>query len=186
MRWINVGIAASLMSAGCGWTRDLPVEDGDRDAGPAIAQVTLDDVPRWVFDTALTLGRNPSGHTAFAQPVPLGTDDDGRLYVLDIGVGDIRRFDAVGRLLETFVPRGSGPGEMRARPGSYGLTTEGVWFSEIPTGRVHYVPFEGDPTVDDTGWSPLRRGVDLVQPHPVGPASRRESGTALTEISWTS
>jgi hypothetical protein len=95
-----------------------------------------------------------AGHD-FVSPVPLGATTSGDIIVLDRRLREARRFDARGTFLGYAVKPGEGPGEMRFPPHTQGLDGEVLWFTELPTGRVHFVPLNGGiSTSEDTGWRP--------------------------------
>ncbi len=97
-------------------------------------------------------------------PIPLGSDPEGRSYVIDPGLKEIHRFDEDGKASGTIVGPGQGPGEMRNRPWTFGLQREGLWYSELADGRVHFVSYDGESRqVRDSGWDYLRLGARMAE-----------------------
>ena len=111
-------------------------------------------MPEWSAEVDLTIGLDSSHVGWFVDPIPLGTDEDGRIYVIDRRLREIQRFDETGRFMDVFVGSGEGPGEMRFMPWTSGLNTRGAWYTEVQTGRVHLVSFDGSQkSTAETGWT---------------------------------
>ncbi len=57
----------------------------------------------------------------------LAVDGDGRIYVVDPGMQNVRIFDRDGKIVREIAPEGDGPGERRHRRGSYLGPTSVTW-----------------------------------------------------------
>jgi hypothetical protein len=123
----------------------------------------LEGLASWNVVPDIVLGdRDAQGHD-FVDPVPLGSNLAGRIFVLDRRLLVIREFDEDGRFNRDVVRAGQGPGEMRLASFSHGLMGDTLWFSEIPTGRVHLIDTAGRLLrTEATGFSPDRLGVEWV------------------------
>ena len=90
----------------------------------------------------------------------LGANESGDVFVIDPALQEVRRFDSEGTFQDLVVKPGEGPGEMRLRPLTFGLRSGVLWWWELQTGRVTYVPLDGSaPRTDDTGLSYARFGT---------------------------
>ena len=153
---------AVLSAGGCGSSdarsRDVPDAD-PKGIGP---------LPVWTAEIDLSIGQaEETGHD-FVAPVPLGADTRGLQYVIDPRLQEIRQFDQSGEYLKTVVRSGGGPGEMRLPPQTFGMKHDSVWYTEAPTGRVHYVALDGTGSrIEDTGWSPPSLGTLMVSIYPL-------------------
>jgi len=63
----------------------------------------------------------------FSDIHDLAVDGDGRIYVIDPGMQDVRVFDRDGRLVRRIAPEGEGPGERHHRRLSYAGPTSVTW-----------------------------------------------------------
>ena len=83
------------------------------------------EVSAWRLVEELRLGRfEGNGPDVFGDINTITVDDNGRIYVLDVGWKEVRVFDRNGRHLRNVVRDGDGPGE---RPYQPGLRWNLVW-----------------------------------------------------------
>ena len=76
----------------------------------------------------LRLGRiEGSESDMFSDIHDLAVDGDGRIYVIDPGMQNVRVFDRDGQLVRRIAPEGEGPGERRHRRMSYVGPTSVTW-----------------------------------------------------------
>lgn len=76
----------------------------------------------------LRLGRiEGSESDMFSDIHDLTVDGDGRIYVIDPGMQDVRVFDRDGQLVRRIAPEGEGPGERHHRRMSYAGPTSVTW-----------------------------------------------------------
>lgn len=163
---VGIGVAACGRSTPPG---DLPADNA---SSTPETLVDLDSLPSWKTDVDLELGRDRLGDVAFVHPAPLGSDDDGDIYVLDRSQMAVFRFDSEGEFLGEFIRHGQGPGEIWSTPRSFGLSGEYIWHEELATGRVHYISLaDGTDRVVETGMTPARLATLGIW---VTPLSNRE------------
>jgi len=147
-----VAVGAVGMVTSC---RDSP--DAPQQQSPATAKHLDPALPVWIGELELAIREDPQAQ--YIDPIPMGSDKNERSYVLDPHLREVHRFDRAGRFMDVVVRSGEGPGEMRFRPWTFGLTEDGIWYSELPTGRVQFVSFDGtERSVEETGWTPLMLG----------------------------
>lgn len=124
-------------------------------------------LPLWTLRIEQAFGEDSTSGPGWTDPVPLGSDLAGNVYVIDPYLGEIHRFDFHGHYSGVAVGRGEGPGEIRSRPWTFGLAPQGLWFTELATGRVHYVPNDGSPAfTTSSGYTHLRLGARSLRIFP--------------------
>ncbi len=97
----------------------------------------------------------------FGSPRSLESDPQGRIYVVDGQVPDLRVFDTDGRYLATYGRPGEGPGELKGPDGGLAILSDGRILVRDPgNGRIQIYTSDGTPT--DT-W-PLRGGFNTSTP----------------------
>ena len=129
MGWLQSGFLLFLITvlSACG-SRDGGPELVVRDsAGVRIVDAPATDTPLpWTFTEIRRLGGADSGPASFteASAWSVGTDREGRIYVLDRQNFQVAVFDSSGRVLRTMGHKGGGPGEFQF-PGSLIVSAEG-------------------------------------------------------------
>jgi hypothetical protein len=68
--------------------------------------------PQWRLVEDLRIGSEASDKTIFADIRGIVEGTDGKIFVLDIGAGEMRVFDRSGKFLSVVARRGRGPGEI--------------------------------------------------------------------------
>ncbi len=158
LRWVSALAAGSVATAA---SCDV-APDASQQESVATTKHLSPALPVWIGELELPIGKDTQAQ--YIDPIPLGSDEQGRFFVLDPYLREVHSYDATGDSVETLVRSGEGPGEMRLRPWTFGLTSGAVWYSELPTGRVQKVSFDGsERSIEDTGWTPLMLGSDNMR-----------------------
>lgn len=149
---LSSGILLLLLASGC----EVPSED--------VSSIPPDSLAVWRADVELAVGGDDSEGPGTIQPIPLGASPTGEIFILDPQLLEVQRYDSAGRYRGLLVRSGQGPGEMRSRPVSFGSDDQGIWFDEPPSGRVHFVSFDGEERrVEETGLSFDALGAQSVR-----------------------
>lgn len=123
--------ALTLLIAGAvGCDRpDVPIQIERTDsAGVEIIWSPAEDRPLdWTFQRLFALGGKDAGPESFYRISPglVGTDGDGRLYVLNSPAAEVAVFDSAGLFVGSMGSRGPGPGELE-NPSTMSVSVDGV------------------------------------------------------------
>ncbi len=100
-------------------------------------------VAEWHGEMTLKIGLDAKPGHDFISPTVNGVDQDGRIYVYDRRLDELRRFDTEGRFLDVVARRGDGPGDLR--PGIFlRVDSTYIWYSD-QRGRVQWITLDGRP-----------------------------------------
>jgi hypothetical protein len=110
---------------------------------------------RWQLEPVLAIGRvEGEGPDVFGSIADIEVGGDGRIYVLDRQVNELRVFAADGTHLGTTGRTGAGPGEFTRVTGLYRITGDSVLVADV--GNARYAVFDADGNFGRTVVRPIR------------------------------
>lgn len=109
------------------------------------ARGAWDDDAAWRLQPAFRIGDiEGDGPAIFASIIAIETDDDGRVYVLDRQINELRIFDGSGIHVRTVGRSGGGPGEYSAANGLLWLAPDSLVVVDQRGARYSILTREGD------------------------------------------
>lgn len=143
-------LAIALAGTACGAgesPRSIQVERVDSAGIEVVTSPATDFELQLDTRRLFTLGGKEEGPESFyfLPATAVGSDDEGRIYVLDFNAARVVVFGPEGELIRTLGRDGGGPGEFQA-PNGLSVTPEGV-ISVFDFGKGGLVRFDADGTV---------------------------------------
>ena len=135
--------------------------------------------PRLVATAGMRIGDLDDPSVGFSRVAGVDVDRDGRIYVMEAMVPEIRAYGPDGVLLRRFGRRGSGPGEFEGAP-RFGVIGDTIWAIEYGSDRITL--FDRDGALLSTGRA---ERVTVPLPHSYGqvlPWSMRPDGKFTSHL----
>jgi DNA-binding beta-propeller fold protein YncE len=138
MLWISLVV----VFAGLGYivrgpasTRVRFVNDGSENVQPVAQEASERLWGEFVLRRSLKIGNSPANKLAL--PFKVEVDDDGNIYVLDVGELQVKKFRSSGELVEIYgTGRGEGPGGFLF-PSDFAVSPGGeIWVTDLNNGRI--------------------------------------------------
>lgn len=128
---IRLLAAGALLLAGCS---EVGAPGGGSTAVEELAPIPIVE--------ELRIGSVEDPSEGFSRISDVLAAPDGTVLVLEGAAGEVRSYDADGRLIRTFGGRGEGPGEFE-RPGTFGLVDDTLWVSDSGNDRITLFTLDG-------------------------------------------
>ena len=110
---------------------------------PVNAQSSRQALPLWRLERDLAIGLSAGEKDDFHTPNVAGIDSAGSIYVWDMRLLEIRRFDSLGRFQNVVARKGRGPGEISA-PVSIAVEKDRIRLWDAVAGRLIWLSPTGN------------------------------------------